>query len=231
MIKKHMDIVLKDGVELLEKSSSEMNIKSTMYEEIKTPTGKTLFKKVGENASLIGGTNIVANFLAGINNKNLIKIKTLDSDEYLNLSSTVESSGLKELFGLLFMTDGAVEGTVYPVKRNSKGRDFSTPNNVIPMRMMPEAEDDVINIMKKYELRSINDGYVKYFVKKPESISVLHLTKSGVALTDYPDAQTIDEDIVTVMIIKVEISEDDMDVGTKEQYIRDKRDTIHLFII
>lgn len=187
----------------------DTNFKSSIYEGIKTHTGETLFRHIADNASLIGGTNLIACKLMGMTpgaNGN-IKVAKLDNDTHLKLSTIVTSDNIEELFGILFMLDGGVEGTVFPVNRTSKGFDFTNPNNIIPMRMMPSTEEDIPTLMAKYELRSVND-YIKYYVKRPSSIELVNITKTGVALTDYPNIQT--EDVVTAIILKVSIDETDM---------------------
>lgn len=185
---------------------------SVLYEKIKLPNGKTLFEKIGSNATTIGGTNLLGSFLSGVKDggAGYVKVKTLDSEASLNLANVVSRSGVSKLFGVLFSLDGGVEGTVYPVKRHKRGWDFSNVNNIIPMRMLPAEQDDPATIMQNYEIRSSVDGFVKYFVKKPKSITLKNMTKSGVDLTDYPDTAVLDEDVVTVVILNIELTEDDM---------------------
>lgn len=204
----HKDVIISDVVGL----EDGVSFGSVLYEKIKLPNGKVLFEKIASNATTIGGTNLLGSFLSGIKSGDpgYVKVKTLDSEPALNLANVVSRSGDSKLFGVLFSLDGGVEGTVYPVKRHKRGWDFSNINNIIPMRMLPAAQDTPETLMLDYEIRSSVDGYVKYFVKKPKSITLKNMTKTGVDLTDYPDNVVLDEDVVTVIILNIEVTEDDM---------------------
>ena len=204
----HKEVIISDILGL----EDGVSFGSVLYEKVKLPNGKVLFEKLASNATTIGGSNLIGSFLSNIgkDGAGYLKVKTLDSESALNLSTVVSKSGESELFGVLFSLDGGVEGTVYPVKRHKRGWDFSNVNNVIPMRMLPADQDDPATIMANYEVRSSVDGFVKYFVKKPKSIILKNMTKTGVDLTDYPDLATLDEDVVTVIILNIEITEEDM---------------------
>lgn len=187
------------------------NFKSSIYQAVKNHNGETIFKHIADNASLIGGTNLLACKMLGLtpgDNGNL-KVRKFDEDTYLKLSTVVSSDNIEEIFGVIFMLDGGVEGAVFPVDRSSKGFDFTTnPNNVIPLRMLPVEEDNPDELLSKYEIRSVND-YIKYYVKKPESVQIVNISKTGVNVPNYPDGST-QEDLVTAIIMKISLTEDDM---------------------
>ena len=94
-----------------------------------------------------------------------------------------------------------------PVNRSSCGYDKS---KVIPMRMIP-LEEDTGALLAKYEMRSIEDGYVKYYVKRPTSITLRNMTVDGNILSDYPDtSHTGPEDVITMVEMIIDLDIDDM---------------------
>lgn len=183
--------------------------KAVVYEEIKDPkTGKTHFSRFAYNSTLIGGTQENACCMWGLNSNSpgYINIKTLDS-ELPGLLTGTPNGKAKEIFGVLFSKDGASLGTVYPVNRAGEG--FSK-NGIIPLRMVPISEDSGV-LLNKYECRSIEDGYAKYFIKRPTSITLKNMSVDGNLLSHYPNTSYVGvEDVVTAVEMVVDLDIDDM---------------------
>jgi len=194
------------------KKSGDLNASATkavVYEEIKdTKTGKTYFSRFAYNSTLIGGTQENACCMWGMNSNTpgYISIKTLDS-ELPGLLTATPNGEAKEIFGVLFSKDGASLGTVYPVNRASEG---FTKSGIIPLRMIPISEDTG-DLLNKYECRSVEDGYAKYFIKRPTSITLKNMSIDGNLLSNYPNTSYVGvEDVVTAVEMVIDLDIDDM---------------------
>ena len=185
-------------------------MKAVVYEEIKGPDGKKFFERFNWNNTLIGGTQLNAMSVFGLPDgvAGSIKIHTFDEESGINLlTPTAIDNAKPEVFGWLFSLDGASLSTVNPVLRSGKG--FAKAG-VIPMRMIPVEEDDG-SLFTNYECRSVEDGYAKYYVKKPTSIKLINMTVDGDVLEDYPDVSLGDTvDVVTAVEVIVDLTTDDM---------------------
>lgn len=184
-------------------------MKAVVYEEIKMPNGEKLFERVGWNNTLIGGTQLNACSIWGFDKTRpgYVKIHTFDEESGVVLGSSTPTAKGAEVFGCLFSLDGCTLGTEAVVDRSGKGFDIA---GVVPMRMLA-VDEDVPTLMEKYELRSVYDGYVKYFIKRPTSITLMNMTVDGNPLSDYPDVSLTDTvDVVTAVEMIVELGVDDM---------------------
>lgn len=194
-------------VKTMKASGKSSFSKAVVYEELKTPEGKTLFSRMNWNNTLIGGTQETACEMWGFDNNRTGRISIREFDDEMNSLLPSTPLNVREIFGCLFSIDGASLGTVAPVVRSGKGYDFS---KVIPMRMIPVAEDTGA-LFAKYEMRSIENGYSKYYVKRPTSITLRNMTIDGNILTNYPDtSHTTPEDVITAVEMIVDLDNDDM---------------------
>lgn len=162
----------------------------------------------GENKVLIGGMQLIAKYLYGINktSANSIDITTLDSA----LTGLLPTTGEKldsEIFGLLFSTEGGDLSTTYSVEQKDKGFDIT---KILPHIQVDEADDTPSVYMAGYEMREVKDGKVNYYVKKPTAITLENLTVDGEVLSDNPDV-TLSRSIGVVSRIVVEVAFDTQD--------------------
>lgn len=162
----------------------------------------------GENKVLIGGMQLVAKYLYGLNkpSTNTIDITTLDSE----LTGLAPVSGDKldsEIFGLLFSTEGGDLSTTYSVEQKDKGFDIT---KILPHIQVDEADDTPSVYMSSYEMREVKDGRVNYYVKKPTSITLENMTVDGEVLSDNPDV-SLSRSIGVVSRLVIEVAFDTQD--------------------
>ena len=182
-----------------------ITFRMVMHEKIKSPCGKTLFTKGKPNTSLLGGTQMLSSAYMG-SKLGEVPITTFDEAIATTLLQGI-ATGNQELFGMMFGLDGGAAEDVYPVRRNSKG---FVQNQVIPMRMVDITKEDVGEMLTNYEIRSVDQGYAKYYVKRPTSITRKHMIKSGEVFVDNPDLSNTTEDVVTVITVEMIMTEHDM---------------------
>lgn len=187
------------------------NIKKTVgiVEEVITlPSGKTLVRKMKFNNSLFGQDQKMLLDYVGIPDL-LTKVKYLDEESRMNIPAVVGDKSVNQvLFGFIVSKDGVVGNNTLPVKKPSRGWNV---DNIIPMKMLPANLENKDEMFKDYELRSEEDGLVRYYVKKIKNVTPICRDVSGTKLPDYPDENGfLEKNVETLVSMMFEISRDDM---------------------
>ena len=185
------------------------------YEKNKTPSGKTVFKKLGENKITLGLAQEVTKSL--INEKDdVTKINTLDDEEDLNLLDTVEVLDEKRImFGFGLSIDGGHETHIKPVKKFEKG--YSLDEGLIPLRMIELNDHDLEDMVENngYHVRDhyeeLDEDYMRYFIKEFESVELRNIQEGGDQLSDYPhETLIVDMNVYSIIDFELEIDVNDM---------------------
>lgn len=209
-------LILEDGFRMSE--GDGMKFYSCMYQEIpdaKLPSGKRLVK-IADNATMLGGTQKLAQLLCGFDNtySGITPIVTVDS-QIANLATTTPKvDGKSKVFGVLFGLDGSAGtvATVYPVQRSSSGFDVA---KLIPVRRVYKNDEDIDLIKAKYGLRAKVDvsgeEYFDWYLKRPTDITMKSMTKSGMIFTagNPPINYNGNEDVVTVVSFTIDVAQED----------------------
>lgn len=202
-------LVLKDALGKFKENSKNQVSFAYIVED-----GDESFDYLGHNEVTFGGTQAQCKFMYGNRNNNgLVAVDKLDVDLGINL--TVVQEYYKEIFGILFSTEGGDLGTQNAVLKHDKGYDIT---KIIPHLIIPKADDNVEANMALYDVRVENaDNTVSYYVKKPTSITMVGMTVDGEVLTDYPST-SLTRDVDTVSVIYIEVPLNNVDFA--EHFVR-----------
>ena len=195
-------VVLKDALAKFKENGKNQVSFAYIVEE-----GSEGFDYIGHNEVTFGGTQAQCKFMYGERNNNgMVAIDKLDADLGINL--TVVQEYYKEIFGILFSTEGGDLGTQNAVVKHDKGYDI---DKIIPHLIVPKDEDNIVANMALYDVRVENeDNTVSYYVKKPTSITMVGMTVDGEVLSDYPST-SLTRDVDTVSVIYIEVPLNNID--------------------
>ncbi len=149
---------------------------------IKRKDGKPMFMNLGENATLVGGTQDYVKNIWNIQSSDLIDIPNLDS-EFLGLETPTYSSEKRQIFGFGLGIDGAVGSTILAVKRHSKGYE---KDQLIAFDTVSTVLDDTDANFARYAFRAIDGNQAQYFIKKFAPSFEVISAKSKAAIPDNP---------------------------------------------
>ena len=175
---------------------------------IKRKDGKPMFMDLGENATLVGGTQDYVKNMWNIQSSDLIEIPNLDS-EFTGLETPTYTSEKRQIFGFGLGIDGAVGSTILAVKRHSKGYD---KDQLIAFETVSTTLDDTDTNFNRYAFRAIDGGQSQYFIKKFVPSYEVISAKSKTAVPDNPSVNyTSTEDVrchtrIETTILKEECS-------------------------
>lgn len=196
-----------------------------LCEKIVSPTGEVLFEPVEINDTLVGGTQMMALKMLGLEHADTddkirkIKVTKFDSDPYFTQATVFPSPVAgsitnpdKVLFGFSLAIDGAHTSTVKAVNRYDKGYKVES---TLPLIEVAIALDDPATYLKTYAMRceKMIDGkrYAQYFIKKFNYIAVTSQDVSGSQLTDYPELFLKDARIDVETVVELDLVVDPID--------------------
>lgn len=196
-----------------------------LCEKLVTPTGEVLFEPVEINDTLVGGTQMMALKMLGLEHAatddkiRKIKITNFDSDPYFTQATVFPSAVQgsiksldKTLFGFSLAIDGAHTSTVKAVNRYDKG--FKV-ESTLPLVEVAIALDNPVEYLKTYAMRceKMIDGkrYAQYFIKKFNYVAVTSQDVSGSQLTDYPELFLKDARIDVETVVELDLVVDPID--------------------
>lgn len=191
------------------KKSNEIIGKLTRLDNIDLPSGKTLFtRRTDENTTLVGGTELLANYLTGLDEG--IKIHTLDEELKAVITPTVAVTRESQIICAIGLSNGGAEGSVvYSVPRYMPG---FTKSTLIPFRMIPVANDDPATYLADYCCRTVEDSYAKYYLKRLKTVEKYSRTvEAQTRLEDRPDLYlTGDTAVETIILTNFTITNEDL---------------------
>lgn len=205
-------MILKDSITTKENIGGGVRMRGQLYAKYTTKAGKEIFKKVGENTTLIGGTQRVGMMLMGMKEEKT-KIQTLDTDGEGHVFEPAKSvtNETPRLFGFGVSIDGVKGTTVSTVKRVSKGYNIGS---LIPFRMIPKASEDPRAMLEKYAARATVGNYVRYYVKKFDGMELYNReSMSGLDLPDLPHniiGPESDVPVETVIDLRFGVSKEEL---------------------
>ena len=196
-----------------------------LCEKLITPTGEVLFEPVEINDTLVGGTQMMALKMLGLEHADTddrirkIKVTNFDSDPYFTQATVFPNpvdgsiaSLDKTLFGFSLGIDGAHTSTVKAVSRYDKGYKVES---TLPLVEVAIALDDPVTYLKTYAMRceKMIDGkrYAQYFIKKFNYVAVTSQDVSGSQLTDYPELFLKDARIDVETVVELDLVVDPID--------------------
>ena len=196
-----------------------------LCEKIVSPTGEVLFEPVEINDTLIGGTQMMALKMLGLEHADSndkirkIRVTNFDSDPYFTQATVFPNPVAgsitnpdKVLFGFSLAIDGAHTSTVKAVNRYDKGYKVES---TLPLVEVAIALDDPAKYLQTYAMRceKMIDGkrYAQYFIKKFNYIAVTSQDVSGSQLTDYPELFLKDARIDVETVIELDLVVDPID--------------------
>lgn len=196
-----------------------------LCEKIVSPTGEVLFEPVEINDTLIGGTQMMALKMLGLEHADSddkirkIKVTNFDSDPYFTQATVFPkpvagsiTNPDKVLFGFSLAIDGAHTSTVKAVNRYDKGYKVES---TLPLVEVAIALDDPAKYLQTYAMRceKMIDGkrYAQYFIKKFNYIAVTSQDVSGSQLTDYPELFLKDARIDVETVVELDLVVDPID--------------------
>lgn len=196
-----------------------------LCEKIVSPTGEVLFEPVEINDTLIGGTQMMALKMLGLEHADSddkirkIRVTNFDSDPYFTQATVFPNPVAgsitnpdKVLFGFSLAIDGAHTSTVKAVNRYDKGYKVES---TLPLVEVAIALDDPAKYLQTYAMRceKMIDGkrYAQYFIKKFNYIAVTSQDVSGSQLTDYPDLFLKDARIDVETVVELDLVVDPID--------------------
>lgn len=200
-------------------------IVGVLCEKIVSPTGEVLFEPVEINDTLIGGTQMMALKMLGLEHANSddkirkIRVTNFDSDPYFTQATVFPSPVAgsitnpdKVLFGFSLAIDGAHTSTVKAVNRYDKGYKVES---TLPFVEVAIALDDPAKYLQTYAMRceKMIDGkrYAQYFIKKFNYVAVTSQDVSGSQLTDYPELFLKDARIDVETVMELDLVVDPID--------------------
>ena len=182
-----------------------------LHQKITNKDGKEMWKFVGGNDTLIGGTqNIVQNTFANVQQSQLTTIQSMDTEPGMNLTAVSRYlSTNKLIFGFAVGHDGAALQQVYPVKRHTKGYRVG---QMLAFQSITASLDNPVENYKKYAVRSIaTNGEVQYFVKLLTPTIANISVDSELALPNNPDtAYHGNSDVMTRVTFDIRISPEEL---------------------
>ena len=196
-----------------------------LCEKIVSPTGEVLFEPVEINDTLIGGTQMMALKMLGLEHADSddkirkIRVTNFDSDPYFTQATVFPNPVAgsitnpdKVLFGFSLAIDGAHTSTVKAVNRYDKGYKVES---TLPLVEVAIALDDPAKYLQTYAMRceKMIDGkrYAQYFIKKFNYIAVTSQDVSGSQLTDYPELFLKDARIDVETVVELDLVVDPID--------------------
>nr|DAX81560.1 MAG TPA: hypothetical protein [Caudoviricetes sp.] len=173
--------------QMLKKQKKEGNkFLTAISQKIVDKNGRELFKPIGGNALLLGGSqNIINNIYYNMVPSEFTEIRNLDSEPGANFEGTVNYlSDKRVIFGYGIGNDGVIGLDEAPVLKYQKGYDF---NKLVAFQTVPIADDNPIEMHKQYAMRHVDtgNGYVLYFIKKTP-FSIENITTDGTKLPNNP---------------------------------------------
>ena len=194
--------------------------KGVLYNKEKTPTGKTVFKKIGENKITLGLSQEIAKYLIN-EDEDVTKIRQLDDESDLNLMDvTSVQDENKRIFGFGLSIDGGSENNIRPVRKYSKG--YNLNEGLIPFRVIPADSHDVELMHNNgYLVRDFqpelfsDDGndndYMRYFIKRFDDINIMNIQENGNELPDEPSENlSLDINVYSIIDLELSIDKDDL---------------------
>lgn len=187
--------------------------KGVLYSKNKTLTGKTIFKKLGENKITIG---LSQQLMCWWTNTDLsTNITTLDNEsgfDPLPIDTTVDLT--PRLFGFGLSIDGGSEGVVNPVYKYTKGYNFTTDyseDGIVPIRLLTSGEDES-GMYPTYCLRRVDgDSRKAYYIKKFDNVDTKNIDEDGLSLPNNPEESLSgDVDVYSVIDLDITITQDDL---------------------
>lgn len=200
-----------NGVELINTRKRQGHtIVGQLFEEVKLASGKVQFKKIGDNHTLIGGTQVALASIFGTELPN--KVHMIDESPSLNILESVDLGAPPRIFGFALSTDGGSTTTVKKINRASEGFDLKY---MLPFRMIRTNIDKPIDYFKDYALRSVgtHEGieYATYWLKKIKSKQAYNRTLDGDILPDYPgDTIGVETEVESVMELRFSVTKEEL---------------------
>lgn len=196
-----------------------------LCEKIVSPTGEVLFEPVEINDTLVGGTQMMALKMLGLEHADSddkirkIRVTNFDSDPYFTQATVFPNPVAgsitnrdKTLFGFSLAIDGAHTSTVKAVNRYDKGYKVES---TLPLIEVAIALDDPAKYLQTYAMRceKMIDGkrYAQYFIKKFDYVAVTSQDVSGSQLTDYPELFLKDARIDVETVVELDLVVDPID--------------------
>jgi hypothetical protein len=159
---------------------------SIVHQKITNKDGRVLYRFLGTNSSVIGGTqNMIFNTFDGLTDSDMTAIGNLDSESGMNLDTVSKYLGnTRKIFGFGIGNDGAHGEIIYPVKRHTKGYDIT---KLHAFNSINTGLEVVADNFSKYAFRhKTNDGYAQYYLKKATP-KFSNINVNNQLLPDNPD--------------------------------------------
>ena len=162
-------------------------VKTKISKKIISKDGKELWKDLGHNVLLLGGSQtIINNTYYDISRSDLTEIRNLDSEPGMNLeaSNVKYLSDRRVIFGYGLVSDGIVGMNKAPVMRWQKGYNV---DKLLGFQVINVADDNPVEMHKIYAIRHVDtsNGYVIYYGKKTQ-INLENISSDGVRLPSNP---------------------------------------------